>query len=193
MRIILASKSPRRRELLKHVTNNFEVISSDVEEIMNDTLSLEDQATNLAYIKAKAVFDATNEDRIVIGSDTMVVKDGVIYGKPKIKEDAKQMLKSLTKGNAKHSVLTGLCILISKNGKIKEYKFCDTVFVYLKEITDEEIENWINTGKAMDKAGAYGIQDEFSVFVNKIEGNYNSVVGLPVHIVYDVIKEYLEM
>ena len=192
MRIILASKSPRRRELLKYVTNDFEVISSDVEEIMDDTLSLEDQAANLAYIKAKAVFDTTNEDRIVIGSDTMVVKDGLIYGKPKTEEDAKQMLKALTKGNAKHSVLTGLCILISQNGKIKEYKFCDTVFVYLKEMADEEIDKWINTGKAMDKAGAYGIQDEFSVFVNKIEGNYNSVVGLPVHILYDVIKEYLE-
>lgn len=192
MRRILASKSPRRRELLKYVTNDFEVISSDVEEIMDDTLSLEDQAANLAYIKAKAVFDTTNEDRIVIGSDTMVVKDGLIYGKPKTEEDAKQMLKALTKGNAKHSVLTGLCILISQNGKIKEYKFCDTVFVYLKEMADEEIDKWINTGKAMDKAGAYGIQDEFSVFVNKIEGNYNSVVGLPVHILYDVIKEYLE-
>lgn len=192
MRIILASKSPRRRELLTYVTNDFEVISSEVEEIIDDTLTLEDQSANLAYIKAKAVFDLTNENRIVIGSDTMVVKDGVIYGKPKTKEDAKQMLKALTKGNVKHSVITGLCILISKNGKIKEYKFCDTVFVYLKEMTDEEIDKWINTGKAMDKAGAYGIQDEFSVFVNKIEGNYNSVVGLPVHIVYDTIKEYLE-
>lgn len=150
---------------------------------------MEEQVTHLAYQKAKSVFDITQGDRIVIGSDTMVTKDGKIYGKPQSEEHAKEMLQELTSGDKTHQVLTGLCILIEKNGICQEYKTFDKTAVFLKPMSDEEINKWIATEKAMDKAGAYAIQDEFSVFVEKIEGNYSTVLGLPTHKLYDLIKD----
>lgn len=191
MKIILASKSPRRKELLSMIVPRFEISVSKVEEKIEKGLSMKEQATNLAYIKAKDIFDKTTGDRIVIGSDTIVTKNDKIYGKPKDRNQAKQMIKGLLSGDKTHIIYTGLCILVEENGKYKQYKTCDEVKVFLKDISDKEIEKWINTGKAMDKAGAYGIQDEFCVFVEKIEGNYTSVVGLPTHKVYDILKEYI--
>ena len=191
MKIILASQSPRRKELLSMIVPRFEISVSKVEEKIEKGLSMKEQATNLAYIKAKDIFDKTTGDRIVIGSDTIVTKNDKIYGKPKDRNHAKQMIKGLLSGDKTHIIYTGLCILVEENGKYKQYKTCDEVNVFLKDISDKEIEKWINTGKAMDKAGAYGIQDEFCVFVEKIEGNYTSVVGLPTHKVYDILKEYI--
>lgn len=190
MKVILASASPRRKELLKMVVPNFEVIVSGIEEKMEEDLTVQEQVTNLAYQKAKNVFERTKGDRIVIGSDTIVTKNGKIYGKPQDERDAKNMIRELLEGDRIHSVITGLSILIEEKGQYKEYKTFDEIKVHLKTITDEEIQNWINTGKAMDKAGAYAIQDEFAVFIDKINGNYASVVGLPIHIVYDIIKNY---
>lgn len=191
MKTILASGSPRRKELLKLIVPEFEIRISNADETLEENLSPEEQATKLAYIKAKNVFDETEGDRIVIGSDTIVVKNSKIYGKPKNKEHAKQMIKELLEGDKTHDIITGLSIIIQKEGKYKEYKTFDKVKIYFKDITDAEIEKWIDTGKGMDKAGAYGIQNEFSVFVEKIEGNYSTVVGLPTHKVYDIIKKYL--
>ena len=170
MRIILASKSPRRKELLKIIVPEFEIIVSGVEEILEPELTPQEQVTKLAYIKAKDVFEKTTGDRIVIGSDTMVAKNGKIYGKPKDKENAKQMIKELDSGDRSHSVFTGLTIIVEKDGEKEEYKTYDESKVYFKKISDEEIEKWINTGKAMDKAGAYAMQEEFGVFIDKIEG-----------------------
>lgn len=191
MKVILASGSPRRKELLKKVVPEFEVIISSAEETLENNYSPEEQAENLSYIKAKNVFQQTAGDRIIIGSDTIVVKDAKIYGKPENREHAKRMIKELLSGDKMHCVITGLSIIIEKDGKYNEYKTSDKVKIYFKEITDEEIEKWIDTGKALDKAGAYGIQDEFGVFVEKIEGNYSTVVGLPIHKVYDIIKKYI--
>jgi septum formation protein len=191
MKIILASASPRRKELLELLTKDFEVIPSNVEEKINSQLTLEEQAKQLSYIKAKDIYEKTSGDRIIIGSDTMVTKDNKIYGKPQNKEHAKQMIRELISGDKTHIIYTGLTVIIEKNGEYKEYKTFDTVKVYLKDITDEEIEKWINSGNAMDKAGAYGIQNEFCVFVEKIEGNYHSVVGLPTQILYNIIKKYI--
>jgi len=191
MKVILASGSPRRKELLKIVIPEFEVIVSGTEEVLIDNLSSEEQVTNLSYLKAKNVFEKTEGDRIVIGSDTIVVKNEKIYGKPENKEHAKQMIKELLKDDRTHYVITGLSIIVQKNGEIKEYKTFDKVKVYLKNMTESEIENWIDAGKAMDKAGAYAIQGEFGVFVEKIDRNYSTVVGLPIHKVYDIIKEYI--
>lgn len=101
------------------------------------------------------------------------------------------MIKELIEGDKIHCVITGLSILIEKNGKYKEYNTYDEVKVFLKDISDKEIEKWIDSGKAMDKAGAYGIQNEFCVFIDKIDGNYTSIVGLPTQKVYDVLKEYI--
>ena len=102
------------------------------------------------------------------------------------------MMNELLEGNKAHSVITGLCIMIEKDGKYEEFKTFDEVKVFFKDISDSELDKWINTGKSMDKAGAYAIQEEFSVFVEKIEGNYSTVVGLPTHKVYDIIKDYLD-
>ena len=201
MKIILASKSPRRKEILSMITNNFDIIVSNVEEKLSEKLVPFDQVKNLAYIKAKAVFDDTKSsgDRIVIGSDTIVVKNDKIYGKPKNFEEAKNMLNELK--NAKHEVMTGLScvielnvipnVLLFKDGKVIEILDADVTNVYIGEIEDFELENWIASGEAYDKAGGYAIQGKFGVFVEKIEGSYFTVVGLPLHKVYNVIKDYL--
>ena len=191
MKVILASQSPRRKELLSLIVPKFEIIVSNQEEILNNKLSVEEQVTEIAYTKAKNVYDRTKGDRIVIGSDTIVTKNGKIYGKPKNRKHAKEMIKELITGDRVHEIITGLSILIEENGQLKEYKTYDAVKVYLKDISDEEIEKWLDTGNAMDKAAAYGIQNEFCVHVEKIEGNYTSALGLPTHKVYDVIKKYI--
>lgn len=187
MRIILASKSPRRIELMNLLNIKFEIIKSDCKEENLEGVSLEENSKHLAYIKAKKVFDETSGDRVVIGSDTIVYKDGRIMGKPKTEEEAIKMLKNIK--NNVHQVSTGLAVLIQKGDKYIEEKDCSISNVYVKDMTDEEINNWINTGKAYDRAGAYGIQDEFAVFIDKIEGNYLSIVGLPIDKLYRILKK----
>ena len=191
MKIILASGSPRRKELLNLIISEFEIKVSEAEEILDDIIKPEEQATQLAHQKAKEVFEKTQGDRIVIGADTVVAKDSKIYGKPKNREHAKQIIKQLLEGDKTHEIITGLSIFVEKEGKYEEYKTFDKVKIYLKNMTDFEIEKWIDTGHAMDKAGAYGIQNEFCVFVEKIEGNYSTAIGLPTHKVYDIIKKYI--
>lgn len=191
MRIILASGSPRRKELASRITKNFEVIVSNANESFQEGLTIEEQSKRIAYLKAKTVFDETEGNRIVIGSDTMVIKDGKIYGKPKDKQEAFQMISELQ--NDIHEVITSLCILIEKDGKTEEYKDYDISKVYISAMNSEEIQEWINTGKAMDKAGAYAIQEEFSKFIEKIDGNYDTIVGLPTYKVYRILKPYLNL
>lgn len=189
MKIILASGSPRRKELLELIVPHFDVVVSDVDEELEEGLTVEEQVTRLSYIKAKSVFDRTEGDRIVIGSDTVVTKNNKIYGKPRNIENAVQMIKELINGDKTHKIITGLSVLLQKDKVYKEYKIFDEVKVFLKNITDEEIQKWLNTGNAMDKAGAYGIQNEFCVFIDKTEGNYTTAVGLPTHKLYDIIKK----
>ncbi len=189
MKIILASKSPRRKELLDLLNLEYEIKVSDIDETLEPNLSVQEQAKRLSYIKAKTVFEQTSGDRIVIGSDTMVIKNNKIYGKPKNEEDAFHMLEQLK--NTKHDVITGLTILVEKDGKYEEYITYDMAEVYFKDMTKEEIEKWLKTGKAMDKAGAYAIQGEFMVFIEKINGNYSTVMGLPIHKVYDILKKII--
>ncbi len=191
MKIILASGSPRRKELLELILPQFEVSVSGIDEELEKELTPQEQATRLAYIKAKDIYKKTNGNRIIIGADTIVTKRGKIYGKPKNRQHAIQMIKELIDGEKTHSIITGLCVIINKDGKCKEYKTYDEVKVYLKDMSDNEIYKWIDTGNAMDKAGAYGMQNEFCVFVDKIDGNYTTAIGLPTHKLYDIIKEYI--
>ncbi len=195
MKIILASQSPRRKELLQLIVPKFEIIVSNEEEQLDNQLSIEEQVMQIAYKKAKNVYERTKAvgDRIIIASDTIVTKNEKIYGKPKDRNHAKEMIKELITGDRTHNILTGLSLIIEENGKQKEYKTYDTVKVYLKNIIDEEIEKWLDTGKAMDKAAAYGMQDEFCVHIEKIEGNYTTAIGLPTQILYDIVKEYIHM
>lgn len=186
MRIILASQSQRRKELLDLIKIKYDVIPSNVDEAFIEGLTLEEQSKRLAFIKAKNVFDTTSGDRIIIGSDTLVEKDGKIYGKPKDEQDAKRMLEELR--NGKHNVITSLAVLAEKDGKYFEYVDYDIAKVYFKNIEEKEILEWIESGEALDKAGAYAIQSSFAVFIDRIEGNYNTVMGLPIHKLYDVLK-----
>ena len=189
MKVILASKSPRRKELMELLGIDFEIMVSEADETLEDGLNLEEQSTKLGYIKAKAVFDQTIGDRIVIGSDTLVVKDGKLLGKPKDREDAISMLNLLK--NDKHQVITSIAILVQKDGKYEEYLDYDVTDVYVNDMSQKEIEKWVKSGKADDKAGAYAIQSEFGVFIDKIEGNYSTVIGLPINKVYNILKDYI--
>ena len=189
MKIILASQSPRRRELMDLLKIEYDVMPSGADETFEEGLSIVEQSKRLAYIKAKEIFNKTSGDRIVIGSDTMVLKEGKVYEKPKDKKDAIRMLNELK--NDMHQVITSLCVLVQKEGRFKQYLDYDIANVHFKEMTEEEILRWVNENNPMDVAGAYAIQSKFSVHIDKIEGNYTTVVGLPIHKLYDAIKEYI--
>ncbi|MBR2743703.1 MAG: septum formation protein Maf [Clostridia bacterium] len=191
MKIILASQSPRRREILKKIVPEFEIIVSDADEHLTPGLTKKELVIDVSYQKAKDVFDKTSGDRIVIGSDTMVIKNDKIYGKPKSEENAKNLIKELLSGDGTHEVYNGISIIVEKSGKIQRFDRFDSAKVYFNDITDEEIDKWIATGKAMDKAGAYAMQEEFGVFVDKIDGNYSAVVGLSMPKVYEIIKQFI--
>lgn len=189
MRIILASKSPRRKELMDLLNVNYEVIVSDADETLEDNLSMEEQSKKLAYVKAKAVFDQTQGDRIIIGADTLVYKGARKFGKPDNIQEATQMLNDLK--NSSHRVCTGIAVLIQKGHSYSEIIDYSTTSIHIKDMTDKEIQEWISTGKAFDKAGSYAIQEEFVKFIDKIDGNYTSVVGLPIDMLYDIIKDFI--
>lgn len=189
MRIILASQSKRRKELMDLFVPKYEIIVSNADETLEKGLSIEEQSKKLGYIKAKAVFEQTKGDRVVIGSDTMVIKDGKLYGKPKDYQDAVSMLNTLK--NSTHQVITSIAILSQENENYAEYIDYDITEVTLKDMSKEEIDNWIKEGICFSQAGAYAVQEKFAVFVEKIEGNYTTVVGLPIHKVYEYIKKWL--
>lgn len=169
--IILASQSPRRRELLKYITDNFKVMSSDVDETLPKDISPCDAVLYLSRIKAQPF---KNETDIVIGADTVVSIDNKILGKPKDFDDAYKML-SLLSGKW-HNVYTGVTLIKGENVK----SFYVETRVKFFELTDKDIENYIKTKEPMDKAGAYGIQGFGSLLVERIDGDYFNVVGLPV-------------
>ena len=181
MRYILASKSPRRREILGNIGIDFDIVTADTDESSSlcDPIKL---AEELALRKGKAVFDklwtegSLSADDVIISADTVVACDGEILGKPKDREDAKRMLKLLS-GN-KHSVVSGVALI--KNGE--HYVSHSETLVYFDDIPDSELERYINTAEPYDKAGAYGIQGLASLWVNRIDGCYFGVVGLPVNI-----------
>lgn len=173
MKFILASASPRRKEILDTVGYKFDIIPSESEEKIKDGLSPKDTVEALAYQKALDVY-AAHPDCVVLGADTIVVFDGEILGKPRDKEDAKRMLKMLS--GQTHEVRTGYCVL----GGNMEIVLSECTLVTFFELSDEEIENYINTGEPMDKAGAYGIQGKGALLVRSILGDYFNVVGLPV-------------
>lgn len=189
MKIILASKSPRRKELMNLLNVKYDIIVSDADETLEDGLSMEEQSKKLALVKAKAVFDITHGDRIVIGADTLVFKENKKYGKPIDTEHAFQIIKELK--NSTHQVCTGIAVLVQLSETYKEFVDFSTTSIHIKDMTDNEINEWINTGKALDKAGAYAIQEDFAKFIDKIDGNYFSVVGLPIDKVYDIIKNFI--
>lgn len=171
--LILASSSPRRKELLQNLNLTFKISSSEVDESFDPGLSPSEVVMELAQRKAQAVFQA-HSAAYVIGSDTIVVIHGRILGKPENEAEAVRMLKMLS-GN-QHDVYTGVSIL-SPHGTARFYEKTEVLFW---ELTDDEIISYVQSGEPLDKAGAYGIQELGSMLVKKISGDYFAVVGLPV-------------
>ena len=187
MKVILASQSPRRKELMDLAKIDYEVIVSDYDENVDKSLSLEEQSKEIAYGKAKDVFDNTQWNRIVIGADSLVILDGEQLGKPRDMEEAVEMIKKI-QGKC-HTVYTSIAVLVENNEEYKEYKELHQAKVYIKSMTDEEIENYVESGEPFDKAGGYGVQTSFAVFVERVEGEYSVIVGLPLCRVYEILKE----
>ncbi len=185
MKIILASKSPRRKYLLELLNLQFEVQGSDIEETYSYS-NPTDIVKYLASIKATDVAQHHN-NAIIIGADTIVTLNGEILEKPLDQTHAFEMLKTLSDNT--HEVYTGVSIIKKKDAKLEEYVFYEQTKVTFAPLEDEEIHKYIATGSPMDKAGAYGIQDDWgAVFVKRIEGDYYNVVGLPLHSFYQHIK-----
>ena len=173
MKLILASASPRRQELISLITNEYVCNPSGVEEVIPDDIAVSEIPLCLAQQKAKAVAEDFPDD-IVVGCDTAVILEGEVLGKPKDKDDARRMIKALS--GKVHQVVTG-CALV-KGEKISG--FSNVTDVEFFELSDDEIQDYINSSEPYDKAGAYGIQGKASLFVKGIRGDYFNVVGLPV-------------
>ena len=172
MKLVLASKSPRRSEILKYAGIDFTVRVADADETIPEGTTPCDAVVFLAARKAMAVERA--DDELVLGADTVVVLDDKILGKPKDKDDAFKMIKALS--GRVHSVFTGVCVV----GKGVSMTFSEETKVEFLPLTDDEINAYINTDEPYDKAGAYGIQGLASKFIRGIQGDYFNVVGLPV-------------
>lgn len=187
MKIVLASASPRRRELLGKIGMEFEIIPAEGEEVITKALPWE-AVEELSLQKAKEVAGKQKEECIVIGADTIVAKGEKIMGKPKDEADARRMLLEISGGC--HQVYTGVT-LIRTGEREKTVTFIEKTDVFLYPMSLKEIDAYIATKDPMDKAGAYGIQGDFAIHVRRIEGDYYNVVGLPIGKVYWQLKELL--
>ncbi len=183
--LILASASPRRTELFNQVGLNFEVIPSTIDEEQFYHLPGEERTLVLAREKAQSVGSQLDAG-LVIGADTVVMLDGDLLEKPKDEEDAYRMLSLLS--GSHHQVVTGVALLDASNGSgIARKKVTE---VFFRELTDREIRAYIHTGEPMDKAGAYGIQGKGALFVEKIDGCYFNVMGLPLSLLGEMLFEF---
>lgn len=179
MRIILASASPRRRELLRELFNKFDIVIPNTDE--KAVGSPIEYVKQVALKKAEAIMEDAD---IIISADTIVVHDNKIIGKPKSKVDAIETL--LTLSGKKHYVHTGVCLRYKDNGIYKTSVFHDTSSVYMKSMSEAEIKRYVDTGSPLDKAGSYGIQDGV---VDKYDGSYSNIVGLPIEKLKIKLKE----
>ena len=178
MKIVLASASERRQELLKRLINDFDVVVSEFDESkVSFEGSLEAYVKNVALGKALDVRDRLNEDAIIISADTIVALDNEILGKPSDEEEAFKMIKSLQ--GRSHHVYSGVVVINTAKNIIE--KECLSTRVTFSKISDDEIIKYIKTGEPMDKAGSYGIQGIGGIFVEEIKGCYYNVVGLPLN------------
>lgn len=184
-KLILASASPRRRELLQDLGYPFEIITADCKEIIDPDLSIAEAIQQIAYQKAETVWKV-NKDAIVIGADTMVCYGGKMLGKPKDRNDAKQMLEMLS--GKTHMVISGVAIL----SQDKKETFYEETRVAFYPIEEELLNKYLDSEEPYDKAGAYGIQGMGKLFVKEISGDYFNVVGLPIASVYRHLKTYIK-
>jgi septum formation protein len=189
-RIILASESPRRKEIMETMGIPFLSVPSNVEEVVEEKEPAE-MVMALAAKKVRHVaghLPEEKEDRIIIGADTMVFYKDHALGKPKDKEDAARMLRMLS--DSVHEVFTGVHIIIRRNGyKDSEISFAVCTSVTVQPLTTEQIEDYITTGEPMDKAGAYAIQGKFGIHIREISGDYYNIVGFPIAQIYAKLLE----
>jgi len=183
-KIILASQSPRRAEILRMIGVNFKVDSSNINEEMNQKIKQNEIAMNISQAKAEKI-SQKYPNNIIIGADTIVVHNEKIFGKPKDKNESRKMLKALS-GDC-HKVITGVTIMNKKLGVLKN--FSESTKVFVQKIPTKQIEFYINNYNTLDKAGSYGIQEWFSVWIKKINGCYYNVMGLPVSKLYKHLTE----
>lgn len=188
MDIILASGSPRRSDLMKQVGLEFRVSTCNTDESYDKSLTPAEIVMELSLRKADAVFDKEmpEKDTVVVAADTIVAMDNEILGKPKDRNDAIRMLKELS--GRKHQVYTGVAMYYYVGGRVFIENFADCADVYFRELSDETITTYVDSWEPMDKAGAYGIQGLGAILVDKIDGDYYTIVGLPVSKVYHSIK-----
>jgi septum formation protein len=181
--LVLASASPRRQELLRNAGIPYTVQPADIDETPLAREAPRDCAERLAREKALAVF-RSRPHAYVLGADTIVVIDDMILGKPRDVDDAGRMLRLLS--GRTHSVITGVCVVSTV---ASERTVSETTRVTMCDVSDDEIRDYVATGEPMDKAGAYAIQGLASRWISRIEGDYNNVVGLPVALVYRMLRE----
>ena len=184
-KIILASKSPRRKKILNLIGLDFIIKPSNVDEHLNLDLTPEDFVQYWSKKKAEKI-SVINENKLIIGADTIVSLDGKILGKPKNKEQSYFMLKSLS--GQTHKVITGVTIINKQKNILRT--FSETTKVYVKDITNNDIIYYINNYSTLDKAGGYGIQDWFTIWIKKIDGCFYNVMGFPISKFY---KNYIEL
>ena len=174
MGIVLASASPRRKELLERMGLDFTVRVADLDESIDPFSHPADEVARVATMKAKAVYPMCHDGDVIIAADTIVVCDSLVMGKPRSESEAFSMLRRLS--GREHQVMTGLCVLTDSY----EETVTVTTTLRMRPLSDEEIHAYIATGEPMDKAGAYGIQGLASMFVVGLDGDYYNVMGLPV-------------
>lgn len=188
-KLILASASPRRRELLTQIGAEFEIIPAKGEEILTSTKP-EQAVLELSRQKAEEVAGTLSREAgniVVLGADTVVALDGNILGKPKDKEDAARMLGMLN--GREHSVFTGVTMIARGLDSEQIISFYQETKVFMYPMTSRQIQAYTDTGEPMDKAGSYGIQGKGAVYIEKIAGDYNNVVGLPVAAIYQKLEK----
>lgn len=181
--LILASGSPRRREIWQQVGLEFSVIPSSKEEVITKQDPSE-AVMELALMKAEDIAGQTENGCLVVGADTVVAKDGEILGKPEDEEDAARMLRLLSGG--RHQVCTGVACILGGQKKV----FCEETSVEFYDLSEKEIKEYITTGEPMDKAGAYGIQGRAAGFIRGIQGDYYNVVGFPIARFLQLLKKW---
>ncbi|MDQ0066831.1 Maf family protein [Chryseobacterium lathyri] len=183
MKLLLASQSPRRKELLSSLGFDFEVVKIDCEEILPGNIKIGEAAAYLSELKAEA-FRELADDEVLLTADTVVAIDSKILGKPKDMNEAKHMLRSLS--GKIHQVYTGITI----KSVSKIWTETDVADVEFDEITDDEIEYYVQNYKPFDKAGSYGIQEWLGMAkISKLNGSFYTIMGLPTHLVYKILKE----
>lgn len=185
MKVLLASQSPRRKELLEGLGIDFSVVKIDVDEVYPETLKASDVPAYLSELKAKAYQNSLKEDEVLITADTIVTIDNEVLGKPKGEEQAKEMLRKLS--GRSHQVITAVTISSPEKYLTKS----DVAVVEFATISDDEIDFYIKNYKPFDKAGSYGIQEWLGMAkIKSITGSYYTIMGLPTHIVYEGLQAF---